>query len=675
MPLRLLAPLALALTLALALVVGIVGHAHACSCVEPRLERTHLPADGARDVPTDVTIHVFLRTFTDGARQSLGAEYRLRDAAGALVPLDATVVSDRLDLRPRHALVAHRTYTLEHVFAFGTDGARLTDTERFYARAGTVRGVFYPALRFTTGAGPLAARTASPTVHDATLHFAQGGGDCGPGAALSVAPAPIAARDSLDLIELRVRGLGVVTSAPATTDRLYASDLMCSSDPVTLPPGQSVEYQLGWLDASGRELGATAWATVQSSVRRRSRTARGPMLASPGWASTTIVPAPPPAPPSGPPGCENGLEETSRAELVATGAPWAFGDRAAIASDGATVWALYPGLGDDGAVAPLRAFAMDAARASIAATAHDTTLTGNPEVLTTTGHGLYAITRTWSRDLSATAQLTALAPSASGALGARWSAPIAGQVGRYRAAIHGNQLAIAYGRRAPDYSESLSLVRFDLQRGVMLEPVLDTAQGLDTNAEGPAIAAVGEGFLVVWPSGQGLISRGPLRTASFGAGGLGAIVDLAVPSYSPPSLIGAGSVAGLATGSERGVILVSVLDASGHLSAGPFEVSRGIGGDDNRNPVVAWDGRRFGVLWETHPDTGAYVAVVDPSGHVSAALRIDRAEVNASGLGLVATTRGFVATYTGGHGDHGMAVSLACRASAPAGPPASIDPA
>src|SRR5690606_31613522 len=119
--------------LALVVAIGVIATpaaARACSCVPPRLSRDVLPRDGAEQFPTDGVIHVFLTAFPLAARKALASEYRLRDAAGAEVPVDPRVVGTRLDLVPRAPLRPSTKYSLEQVFAFDEAGVRLGDTER-----------------------------------------------------------------------------------------------------------------------------------------------------------------------------------------------------------------------------------------------------------------------------------------------------------------------------------------------------------------------------------------------------------------------------------------------------------------------------------------------------------------------------------------------------------------
>lgn len=662
------------------LAVNVEARALACSCARTRLARTHLPIDRSADVPTDVTLRVFLTGFSRALRTSLGAEYQLRDSSGAIVPLDVTVVSTRLDLRPRSALRAGETYTLEQLFVFGVDGTRLTDDERVSASAGSLRGAFFPVSRFITTA-PAPARSLTVRVSEASLTLPRGGGDCGPGAGIAVEMAPTFGSTPHDVIELRVRTAAgrerVAATGPASEPMLYAGDLLCMADPEPLPAGQRISYRVVLRDVADRELGSTPWRVVSSRLSRRPGRRLRDAGVPAGWSVSSQVPATLAIATRGPAGCEHGLEELARVELVATGAPSSYGERSMpIVSDG-RLWSLHsPAPEGTSRTARATSVALDAP--SMVAASQETRIESVPDAVVSSGAHAFVLARRYEERAPTTATLSAIDLDAQtpGPLALAWQIPFDASAGRYRMALGERELAIAYGRRPyGGYSESLSFVFIDPRDGHETGPALHTAQGLDTNAEGASIAHVGGRFVVVWPSASGLGARGPLRATYVSSAGLGTIVDLPIASYSPPDLVSAGSTAGLATASPDGRVELSVIGPDGALIRGPFLLSRGVGGRDNRLPRVAWDGQRFAVLWGSHRATGAHVVVVDEAGHVSAPLRVDRDGVHAAGLGIVATPTGFVVTYTAGYGTHGMAVSLRCRAHPAAGAPIAIAPA
>jgi hypothetical protein len=106
--------------LAVALAVALAGGrpAQACKCGVTEADRLLLPASGTKAFPTDGRIRVFLTGFPPSLRARMGEEYRLRDGAGQLVPLDATTEGTMLTLVPRSTLRPRSRYTVERVFAY-----------------------------------------------------------------------------------------------------------------------------------------------------------------------------------------------------------------------------------------------------------------------------------------------------------------------------------------------------------------------------------------------------------------------------------------------------------------------------------------------------------------------------------------------------------------------------
>jgi hypothetical protein len=620
--------------------------------------RDVVPADGAVGVPTDATVRVFLRAFPATVRAAIAAEYRLRDVSGALVPFDARVVGTRLDLDPRAALQPDTEYRLEQLFAYDRAGVRLADTDRWRAGGSGLRGAWFPVVGFRSGAGPSSAAHRVPTIAGAALHFAHGGGDCGPATAVSVDLSG-AAGGATDILELRVRGQGLVATDRADgTPRLYAGDMLCDPDPVTLRAGASLEVQVALLDASGRELGATPWRRAAGRGPRPPSSGRAPLAYRGGWSALSLV-QPRAAAGAGPAGCAFGLEVVSRRELVREGAPWMHGDRSTLVTEGASGWIAFAGAERAPA---LRIF-------SLAGTPMPATLPGIPQAMLPGPTGPLLVSRVYAAGGASQSALSAL-----DARGRRtWSTPIAGEAGRYRLARGGGRVLVAWGAFAADYSELLAWAVFDERTGAPIVPATPTAHGIDTNAEGPAAAFVDGRFMIVWPNGAGLLRRGPLRAAVVNGAVLGPAIDIPVASDGPPDLTAAGTHAGLATAAAGGRIAWTLLDRDGHVAAGPVVVSAGVGGTDNRLPRIATDGRLFAVAWESYPDPGAYVAVVDAAGVASPALRIDQLEPLAGSVGIAATPAGFAASYTVDRG-RGILASLRCRTQPGSGAPQLIDP-
>ncbi len=101
----------------------------ACTCSVVGLQRHAVPDDGATGFPTDGVLRVFLTAFPAPLRALVAREYRLVDDAGAEVPIDATVVWTRIDLRPRQPLRPNARYTLEALYTYAY-GERLSDSDR-----------------------------------------------------------------------------------------------------------------------------------------------------------------------------------------------------------------------------------------------------------------------------------------------------------------------------------------------------------------------------------------------------------------------------------------------------------------------------------------------------------------------------------------------------------------
>lgn len=635
--------------------------ASACSCVEPRLVRRVVPNDGAADFPVDGTLRVFLGGFPVGVRPTLAAEYRLRDAAGSLLPLDATVVGTRLDLRPHARLSPSTTYTLEQIFAFDAAGTRLTDLERMGSH-GALRGIWYPVATFRTSAGVATPRAIAPTITAARLHFAHGGGDCGPATAAQADVRLPPRMLATDIVELRVRSHGtVVSDAAEGLTSLYVGDMLCDPDPVTLPAGASLEIQAVMLDAAGTELGASAWTRAHGHGRRPTSVGRIGLLGAGTWPSVTIVAAPSTAAPRGPASCQHGLELVSRHDVVSDGAPWTYGDRTTLSTDGAARWLAYSG--GEGAAMRLFTVAGDGVASSVS-----TTVSGTPSATLATSSGPLVSWSTYTQDAHSEGHLARL--DAHGA--PSWSVALPGGDGSdHRLARGDGRVFVAWARREPDYTERLAYAIFDESTGAAIASLAPTTYGLDSNSEGPATAFVDGRFLIVWGTGSGF-RGGPLASLVVQDSTASAPVDLsAIDSYAPPDLAGAGTQAGLVTATHDGRVLLAVLDHDGRLASGPFEISTGVGGRDNRLPRVAWNGQAFAVAWETYPTPGVYVAIVDGTGAVSAALRVDASEPYAGSIGIAPTASGWLAGYTTDRA-HGRIAELRCRASAALGPPQSI---
>lgn len=643
--------------------------AHACSCVPARLGRDFTPADGAQGFPTDGVLRVFLTGFAPAARAAVAREFRLRDAAGHEVPMDVFVVATRVDLVPRTPLRPEAVYSLEQVFAYDAQGTRVGDTERRYAQAGSLRGVWYPVTTFRTGRGPGARRTVAPAVGISSLHFAHGGGDCGPAASVAVYVQVPPHASGTDVVELRVQGQGVVATAPAAgLGRLYAGDTMCDPDPVRLSGGASISIQVAVLDATRTEVGASPWTTVTGSGARPTGSAGTRHAGDGAWPALPIEAAPTPRA-TGPAACPHGLEVLTRTDVAASGAPWAYGDRAMLASDGRRGWLAFASPGEP--PGPPRLVTVDGTGRLATPMV---SVRGWPQALLPGARGPLAVLASPSSSSSLAAELVAV--DAAG--GASWRAPLPGRGDAYRLARGGGHVLAMWSATNPDYTKQLALSLYDERTGAVLASAVPTPEGIDSNAEGGVAAYVDDRFLIAWPSGVGLSARvRGLRTAALAPGTvtMAPVHALtAIDSYAPPDLVAAGAHAGLATGTRDGRIEWSLLDRDGRLVRGPVALSQGVGGRDNRLPRIGWDGRLFVVTWETHPQGGAYAVAIDEQGVASPPVRVDAGEPHAGTVAVAAVGGRVVVAYTADRG-RGMLATLACRASAATSAPTSIGPA
>lgn len=201
----------------------------ACSCSGGTVGRSRLPPPGTTGFPTDGAIRVlFHGGLSAEIVAGLGAEYRLRDDSGKLVPLRSTADGRLLTLRPVADLQPNHTYTVERVFVYSSAKKRLTDTERAEnARRAAWRARFpeyadvdvdgprlasiaekrwYPDGTFTTASGPEEKRKLeAPRLKSAKIGFSYGGGDCGPGSHVSIYYQPPRALDpTTDLLTIEI---------------------------------------------------------------------------------------------------------------------------------------------------------------------------------------------------------------------------------------------------------------------------------------------------------------------------------------------------------------------------------------------------------------------------------------------------------------------------------------
>lgn len=639
--------------------------AHACSCVPPRLTRTVLPADGTVGFPTDGAIRVFLTGgFPPALRAAMASEHRLRDEQGALVPMRSSVVGTRLDLIPEAPLRPSSRYTLESVFAYDAAGVRVDDTERLRSDPAVLRGAWFPVAFFRTGSGPAVARSEAPRAGAAQIHFAIGGGDCGPGVGLNVEVALPSSIGATDVLELRVRGMGVVETVPAAgAARMYASDMLCNPDPVSLPARNSMDVQLAWIDATGREIGVTRWTRArgrpsQPLPRGWAAHRRTAPAGAPPWTSIAIGTVRPLGDP-GPAGCPHGLEIATSHELPDAQGPWMYEAHSALTSGGLVAYNL---LNDGRGQTHLWRFSVDA---GTGARILSGTL-GSPAIAAADNTSIYYVTTAYDPQTNdPTSTLYAFSSDSR----RRWEQRLTSQGEYFRIALARGLVLAAWQARDAQFDNYAAWALFHPVSGTPIFAPRVSAHRIHING-GMAAAFVRDRFFVAFPS-----EREEAQLVSIGRDGI-EIADraLGIPHDGPFDLVSTGTGAALVTAHD-GTISATFLDASGNIERGPIAVSTGIGGRDNRKPRAAWTGQVLAVGWETNPSGRTYVTAIDPTGRVAPALALDR-DRHTCTIGLTAFGGALIANYTLDPyaSPRTMTASLRCRAHPPAGAPQRIQP-
>jgi hypothetical protein len=327
--------------------------AHACTCMGSRLTRSVLPADGAREVPTDGIVRVFLSGgWPSEARQALRGEYRLVDEAGAVVPTESTLLDTTLTLTPTSTLAPGRTYSVERLYLYRR-GEQLSDEHRVAlaqrdddpGRAHDERRWFADS-RFHTSRGPARAAPARVRLLSTEPYY----GDqtsCGPTSQLTVAYTLDRDVGPLEVLALELEGRGLLRlfEPPARRrDALVIRAGMCTPDPLYLgadpPPvrvvlldgrGQAIATSAyaaaGWVGPL-RERPEPAWPTPRPQPRLIERFAASPIGLTPAAAAP------------GPAGCPYGLRSLRRWSLAATGMPRSYGLRGSVGGDAQRGWAV-----------------------------------------------------------------------------------------------------------------------------------------------------------------------------------------------------------------------------------------------------------------------------------------------------------------------------------------------
>lgn len=672
--------------------------ARACSCVPPRMQRLTLPADGATDVPTNAAIRVFLTGgFPPELRAALADEYRLRGPDGALVPLSARVVATRLDLTPAAPLRPRARYTLERLYAYDAAGVRLSDTARWWlalrpqahgdlgVAAGPVRVAWFPAVRFTTGAGPAAQLAAARSGGRATVRiarvrrsFAYGGGDCGPAMTVAVDYAPPAGLTPLDVVEVEVRGEGVVWTRPAVDGgqpaaRAIVSDGLCNPDPVVLPDTRATVVRVAVVGPDGARRATSRWARaahrparpLPAGRRDRLRRNAGAAIraALGAWRAATVV-DPGPARPVGPTACPHGFASERSRRVAPDGGPRTYADPAIVGWAGGRAWLALRDpragrialVGVPPAGAPSPRAHVGAPGAFVAA------------ALVDASGALIVSQHDDGRSQGPMSTLHAV--GVDGAV--RWTRPLGRAGDRFRLASGGGRALVAWTRRVGVLERRLAWTLVDAATGREVAGGVSSVAG-DADAT-PGAAFAGDQFAIAAVGGGP--GAAPVHWLTVPADGTPATArTLPLTGYGAVDLAAAGDRIAIAL-AARGTAYWALADPRGRLVAGPVDVSAGVGTRDNRKPRVAWNGRVFGVVWEAFRTRKTYAVAVGLDGAVSDPLAL-AAGGPSSTPGVAAAAGGFVATFS--VDTPGGAVAphvewLRCRATPPAGAPRRIAP-
>lgn len=619
------------------------------------MTRVTVVAPPGTSVPTDINIRVFLEGgFPKELREQLHREYRLQDSSGTEVAMTARLTQTRLDLTPIETLRPNTMYRLERVYAYDAMGVRIADNERLHADPADVRRAWFAEAEFKTGASAGATGHA-PKLRSARLSTRQGGGDCGPGISMQAELDPTSSVAPNDVVELEVRGFGVVASKPGLSltgphPTMWASDLLCNPDKVAIPDAAEHQVRFVLIDSVGGRHPAK-WTRVarRGNALRKHASRRGQTAtAFGGWFDATQETAKP-FTGNSPPVCEHGFEVTKRFEAAGRGGPSVYGAQSTVGWTGDAV-----GL----------TITTEGSNTQVVRVAPDGTATVEPDVLGgwveagwSDRRGGVFVTRTHSKGVSRLA-LQATQPSGT----KDWEVALS-PGDEFRIADGIDRLLLTQTvRGAAGGWLSWTLVSRD--KGEVLRRE-SSAHKVDSDA-GSASALVGQRFLVAYAEGGQARTVGLIAVSKRGKQVWNKA--LAIPSDRQLDIVAARERAALVS-SYRGKIQLTIVTAAGDIEVGPVEVSAGLGGGMHRNPHVAWDGKMFAVVWERYPSQKVYVAAVDGSGRVSRTMVMSEAAI----AGVTATPSGFVASYTKAGGAVDV-VHLACRKAAFLGAPQRIAP-
>ena len=600
MPARLALRLAL---LALVTIIALPGGALACSCMRPTIERRVLPADGSAQVPIDAVLRIFA---TGGlplsVRAGLHAEYRLVGPDGPVKMAPPTLVRTRIDLRPAAPLAPNTEYRVDQLFAYGTDGARVDDEARLrlaMSDGWVATRRWYPVSRFRTGIQQAAA-VPVPAVAKADVHFAMGGGDCGPGTALWVEYTPVA--DPLAVVELMIEGHGVVSTdlmpaVGAERSLIRVSDMLCTPDKLSLGAKGPFKATVAFVNAAGKRAVGSPQTLRGGGLLRRPRPGRvapDNVKWAELWFKGAIKESPAPVA-LGPASCPAGVELSASAVAAATGGRTAYDDRNAILWARGKAEALATNEADLGRVAPGRPFASVHTPASTVRSAPN-------------GDGTVAIA---GHHTDSAATLTALGFDATGQVS--WRTPLATEQLNWKPRVaRCGEIIAASWERIVDKQYGAARVHWallDAQTGKITTRIAADA-GLAIEGEGAALGCAGDGR--IWLVGRDKSTR-ELRAIRLGADPL----DVPLKGLRSTTSAVAPHATGLVVLTDRDGIQASILNANGEVKGAPILLS-----PSGRKPEVVPFNGAYLAAWERYPGAQVEATAFDLKGRVAEARQL-----------------------------------------------------
>ncbi len=650
----------------------------ACSIFTPGPRREVVPPDGSIGFPIDGIIRVFVHEFSEPQRMAIAREYRLVDAKGTIVPLDASLLLTRLDLRPQAVLEPGARYTLEQLYAFDATGVLLSDEQRLRGlieRTPGLRRAWFPTVTFETDATPRPARAATVLrLTNATVHYAYGGGDCGPGMLVKADVQLPSAILPTDTLELEARAPGVpsklVDVRPSVGATSVGAGDMIGPDPVVIASRDGIELRLRAVDPAGASVGASDWTRVRGAPDRpipegwdearvaetTRQNARGSRHVS-EWLSLPVVPSVAMRP-RGPAACPHGLEVASRVDMGSFRRQSISGPGPVVVFDGDRGY-IARSRGEERTRTDVTAFDAGGATTPIR-----TGLAGATEAAALGPAGPVIVTREYRSRGRRAVLLRALTPT--GATRREIALPAA--VHDYGIAIGGG-LVLSLGE---DRSSERGLLSWHLVResdGSAIANHLMHGPAMDL---GPVSATWVDGyFLLAWSERT---PDGPpgLTTMTLSSQGVKGVPTTLPLAFRPRGLATAGSRVAVVGDDFRGEVMWALLSAAGGVERGPVAVSAGVGGGRNHSPHVAFTDGLFAVSWQAGPFGGTHAAVLDLNGALSPSARLD-GRLDESMPSLVAAhAHSFLATHTLREDDDVILASLRCRQGAPHGPPQFI---